>query len=236
MAPRAMTGPDLASLAASSARARAAAPKVAAERAAASGYAKRTLEEYVVSLKKMGRSFDPRARVRFDLLKGSVSTAGERVVLLPVAALEEVVKAGGETAGTAVGLMFGTSCGRRVAARLGGVAQVNAAALEAIIYELNGEISLSGLGSLSLERWGKAMVLVVEGAAASSDRLISATIEGALLTATGRDVGCVALSRDEAERVRVLVTSRSNADRVREWLAGGIPWGDALARLQGASP
>jgi hypothetical protein len=201
--------------------------------AAASGEATRTLEEYVVSLKKMGKSFDPTRAVRFELSKGSIFTAGERVVLLPAAALEEIVKAGGETAGAAVGLMVGAACGRRVAARLGGVAQVNAAALEAIIYELNGEISLTGLGSLSLERWGRAMVLVIEGAAASSDRMVSATIEGALHAATGRDVGCVALSRGEDEKVRVLVTNRPNADRVREWLAGGVTWGDALARLQG---
>jgi hypothetical protein len=230
-----MTGPERGSPAASSARAPTASPKTATDKAMARGWAKRTDEEYVVSLKKMGRSFDPTRAVRFDLSKGCISTANERAVLLPVAALEEVVKAGGETAGAAVGLVLGTSCGRRVAARLGGVTQVNEAAIEAIIYELNGEISLTGLGSLSLERWGRAMVLVLEGAAASSDRMISATIEGALFAATGREVGCVALSRDQNERVRVLVASRANADRVRTWLAAGVSWADALGRLQGAS-
>jgi hypothetical protein len=189
----------------------------------------------------MEKSFNPAEAVRFDLSKGSIRNvdaageAGERVVLVPVSALERAMKMGGEAVGAAIGSTLGTSCGRRVAARLGGVTQVNQASLETVVYELNGEMARSGLGSLALERWGRAMVLVVEGAAVASEPLVSAALEGALRAATGRDISCITLSHGVADPARVLVASRSGADRVRGWLASGVSWGDALVRLQGGA-
>jgi hypothetical protein len=183
----------------------------------------------------MDTSFDPAGELRFDRSKGSIFTAeNERVMMLPASACEEIAKAGGDAAGAAVGLLLGAMCGRRVAARFGGAGAVNAASADAIVAELGGQIALAGLGLLRLERRGRAMMFVLERAAVGVDRMISAALEGALLAATGRDLACVPLARERGDRVRVLVASRPTAARVREWIAAGLSWSQALARLQGA--
>ena len=58
-----------------------------------------------------------------------------------------------------------------------------------------------GLGSLGLERWGRALVLTVDGGPFGQqlDRLLGAVLEGALQRAFGRDCRAVKLGRDDRQ-------------------------------------
>ena len=181
----------------------------------------------------MSSTFDATNAVLFDLRNGSVSApcgGDQRLLLVPAEAIDEVVRTGGAAAGVAVGLILGAACGRRAASRLGGSSAVTAAPLEAVITQLGGELSMAGLGALSIERWGRAMVLVLDRAAIVDDGVTAAVLQGALVAATGRPLGCTALGRD-GSTVRVLVASSKGVERARVLLGQGLTWGDVLARL-----
>jgi hypothetical protein len=92
-----------------------------------------------------------------------------------------------------------------------------------------------GLGSLGFERWGRALVVTVVGSPlrGEGDEMLAGIIEGALQRAFGRSSSVLPIQRDDA-LVRLLVVSKSTAERVRGWLASGVSFGDALARLNGA--
>jgi hypothetical protein len=51
--------------------------------------------------------------------------------------------------------------------------------------------------------------------------------------ASGRTVSCTMLSRDE-RAARILVGGNRGVGRVRDWIASGVPWGEAIARMQGS--
>jgi hypothetical protein len=144
---------------------------------------------------------------------------------------------------------MGEAMGRRVAARLAapaagagaasaagdaGARAVRAAPLETVIEHLGGELALAGLGSLAMERWGRAMVLVLDPCPLGADAsgLLEAVLEGALEAAAGRPVRALVLDRD-AGRARLLIAGGAAVARVRAWLAGGTSWGDALVKLHG---
>jgi hypothetical protein len=105
--------------------------------------------------------------------------------------------------------------------------------LEEVLDHLAGELALLGLGSLGLERWGRALVLVVDGGPFGSqlDRLLGAVLEGALQRAFGRDCHAAQLMRDD-RRARFLIASAASASKVSQWLGSGLSYGDALTRLQ----
>jgi hypothetical protein len=198
----------------------------------------------------MATPFDPTRAVRFDLPKGSIharvpapQNAGQhagqagdgvdqRMVLVPIEALDEVANVGGMAAASAVGHVIGMSCGKRAAVRLGGRG-LGSSTLEDVVTHLGGELSLVGVGSLVVERWGRAMVMAIERSAVKDDRLLAAIVEGALREVTGREVHCTTLVHD-GTLSRVLVASRGTAERVRQWLTEGTKWSDVLARLQKA--
>jgi len=178
----------------------------------------------------MATRFNPSGSVNFDLVRGRVDCGGDHV-LLPADALLDLCRHASEEALIDFGRRLGTTAGRRVAERLGDA--TNRAGLEEVLDHLGGELALIGLGSLGLERWGRALVLVIDGGPFGQqlDRLLGAVLEGALQRAFGRDCHAVKLTRDD-RRVRFLVTSASGASRVTEWLSGGVAYGDVLVRLQ----
>jgi hypothetical protein len=185
--------------------------------------------------------FDPSQAVTFDLSHGLVLVEGlaERV-LAPAAALAALCKAGGPEACAAFGRAMGQDVGRRAGYRIAREGEgpiedaVRAASLERVTQHLGDEVALAGLGSLALERWGQALVLVVDRSplGAEGDALVAAVLEGALAEATGRSPTVRPLARDGA-RARFLVSSTAAAERVAAWLAAGTSWGDALVRLHG---
>lgn len=179
-----------------------------------------------------GPTFDPTHAVRFDLQRGSVTAGdGERQVVVGCSALDDFVLIAGADAAASVGRTMGAAIGERVAFRLGGARSVNAASIETVVAHLGGELSISGFGVLTLERWGHAMVLVVERPAVRDIPFLAAILEGAVEAAAGRPVRCLALAR-EGSVVRVLAAGEAATAKAQAWLAEGVAWGEVLARLQ----
>src|SRR5262249_39709666 len=96
---------------------------------------------------------------------------------------------------------------------------------------LAGELAVAGVGSIRLERWGRALLAVVANAAIGNGAVLASILEGALGEATAREVACAVIAREEGA-ARVLVGSKAASERAVGWLAEGTPWGDVLARLQ----
>jgi len=175
-------------------------------------------------------SFDPTHAVRFDLRHGSVRTGGEgeRVLLVPTSALDDVVLSATPEAVEALGRALGSSIGRRAAARMG---DLGSAAVDTFVTHLAGEAALAGVGALSIERWGRALVVVVADSPLIGT-LLAPLVASAIEVTSGRSVASALLSRDE-QAARILVGSPSGVARVKEWIASGMPWGEALVKLHG---
>jgi hypothetical protein len=180
----------------------------------------------------MANRFNPTGSVQFDLARGRVDLAGEQV-LVAADALSALCTAAGDEAIVDFGRRIGTAVGRRVAHRLEEAGERERASIEEVLDQLGGELALSGLGALGLERWGRAMVLTLTGApfAPDLDLLLASVLEGALQRSFGKDAHAIKLERDDRQ-VRFLISSRTGATKVRKWIAGGMSFGEALARLQ----
>jgi hypothetical protein len=175
-------------------------------------------------------SFNSAQAVRFDLPHGAVraSTGDDRFLLVPAAALVELARTATPPVVAALGRAIGAGIGSRAAARIG---DAKASTLEEFITQLAGEAALAGVGIWSVERWGRALVVVVDEAAAA-DPMIAAIVGAAVEGASGRQVGRLLLSSDDRS-ARVLVSSDRAVDRVRQWIASGVSWGDAITKLHG---
>ncbi len=180
-----------------------------------------------------GPAFDPNAAVRFDLKSGAATDArGARLLLVPAAALEALERAHPDAV-TALGHEAGRACGAKVAVRLGGDAGVRAAQLEVVVSHLAGELAVGGFGAVHLERWGRAMVLVLANPGVASERFSGAVLAGALSAATGREVATASLG-SEGGVTRFFVGSRATADRVAG-VAKSSGFAQALASIQGGA-
>lgn len=177
-------------------------------------------------------NFDPTASVVFDLAGGTLSLVrGSPQVMLPAAALGELCSTLDREVLRRFGSQLGAQAGARIADRIG----VDRPSLQAMVDQLGGELSLSGLGSFSLERWGKALVARVQGypLGRGASALLSAYLERALLGALGRDL--IALVVEDGEQsIRLFLCSSAAARRVEGWLSDGKSWGDALVLLHAA--
>jgi hypothetical protein len=177
--------------------------------------------------------FDPAEAVTFDLAHGLVHLEGAPSrLLVPADALAALCASAGGAATEAFGRALGAALGRRAAHRLAGEGGVRGATIEGAVEHLGGEMALVGLGSASLERWGRALVWVMDQSplGVSGDGLLAAALAGAITAAVGREVHAVLLAR-EGVRARFLITGAAGAAKVRAWLAAGVAWGDALVRL-----
>ena len=176
-------------------------------------------------------AFDPHGAVRFDLKSGATSDPrGARLVLLPAAALEALERT---TPGALAFLAseLGKGCGARVAANLGGDAAVRSCDLETVVTHLAGELAIAGLGAISVERWGKALVFVVANPSVASDGFVSGALAGALLAATGREVSVGALGKDGATS-RYFVGTPATITKIRGLVSQGKSWSDVLGTIQ----
>jgi hypothetical protein len=178
--------------------------------------------------------------VDFDLSRGRVDRRAppdvkggqdEQVALIPISALIGLEKLAGHEVTRKFARTIGVSLGRRVAAKLGG--GVAASSLEAFITALAAEIAVSGWGALHMERWGRAMVLVVEHAPALPGGAFAALLEGAVEAAAAREVHAVALMGDRTEggTARVLIASARSAESARRWLIEGANEAEVIRRL-----
>ncbi len=177
--------------------------------------------------------FDPSKAVTFDLARGLVQQEGAPAgLIVPAEALGALTRAAGLEASRAFGRAVGYAIGRRVASGLAEIDGVRAAGVAAVVEHLGGELAITGLGSLGVERWGRALVLVIDQSpfGAGGDALLESVLAGAMDAAVGDRSSVVALAR-EGVRARFLVTGPAGASKVRAWLNEGISWGDALVRL-----
>jgi hypothetical protein len=177
--------------------------------------------------------FDPSQAVTFDFAHGRVQLdEAPACVLVPASSLVELALAAGAEGRAILARSVGLPIGRRVARRLSGGEGPLGATVETMVEHLGGEFALVGLGSLSVERWGRALLFVFDHSPldAEGDELLAALLDAALEGATGRAARCVPLMR-EGVRVRMLVANGRAAERARAWLGEGVGWGEVLARL-----
>lgn len=182
----------------------------------------------------MKAPFDPTHSLKFDLGRGRVMVDNTSVrLVLPADALKKLCESAGEGAVHDFGFAVGTEIGRRVANRL---PAIQLASIEDVVEHLGGEMALMGVGSLSIERWGRALVFVVTGDpfGASGEVLMASLLQGAMQRALSRDVLPLFLNRD-GEQARFLATTPQVAGKVQAWMGSGLKWGEALAQLQTAA-
>ena len=92
--------------------------------------------------------FDPTHAVRFELSRGRVVAGGdERSVVLPCAALDNLVLVAATEAAAAIGRAIGANVGQRIASRLGGAGGVRGASLERVMSESPASSRSSGSAS-----------------------------------------------------------------------------------------
>ncbi len=180
--------------------------------------------------------FDASKAVTFDLSRGQIQKDDEPRLLISAGALlrsdlpsgcvrQNLVARAVASAG-----LWGIDAGEDPAVRESIAAHVAELAAPC------GSVAIAGFGTLSAERWGRALVLVVDRGTggAEGDRLLGVLLGSAVSKATKVEARCVQLARD-GDRVRFLVCGPRGADKVREWLAAGVSWGEALVRLHPSS-
>ncbi|NLE84814.1 MAG: hypothetical protein GX607_00305 [Myxococcales bacterium] len=171
--------------------------------------------------------FDPTRAVVFDLAQGQLrDEEGIGRLNVPADALLRLLAGVGADARRDFGHGLGNEVGRRVQRRLGDAAKD--AGAEVWVEHLGGELALLGLGNLSFERWGKALVIAVAGAPQGAEELVGSLLEGALLRALGREVVAVAMG---GEPLRYALLNQRAGAQARAWLDEGASWSEVLERL-----
>jgi len=186
---------------------------------------------------------DLTSAVRFDLPQGAVHTTAsglegvgdERAVLVPVSVLVDALSSAPRDTREHLARAMGTAIGRRAAARFGGFDGVRTADVASVVQSLAAEVALAGFGVLALERWGKALVLVLEAAPSFGSPFFAPLLEASLgaATAWATRASLVCTHLEDQDGARFLVASAGASDRVRRSMSSGVPWVEAIRRLQG---
>ena len=114
--------------------------------------------------------FDPARAVELDLRQGAIRLSDHAPrALVPMSSLLALLHSAGLDAARAFGHRLGEAATARIASRLGSPGAIAGASAEAVVTELGAELALLGLGSLSLERWGRAAVFAVAHAPAGAE-------------------------------------------------------------------
>jgi hypothetical protein len=177
--------------------------------------------------------FDPTHAVAFDLARGLVHVDGAPgYAVVPGDALSALWSSAPEAARAAFASSVGHEIGRRTALRMGGAQAVRASSAETVLEQVGGEIALAGLGATSFERWGRALVVVLSGSplGESGDTLLETLFATAIGTATGAAVRAASLGR-EGGTSRFLLSGEAGVARVREMIARGAGWREAVVGL-----
>jgi hypothetical protein len=177
--------------------------------------------------------FDASKAVTFDLSRGQIQKEDESRLLVSATALAALCQAAGPDATSTFGHAAGAAIGESIARRFERAgSDAKGASVEAAIEHLAGELAIAGFGALSIERWGRALVFVVDRAPGGSegDKLLAPLLASAVSKATKVEARAVRLAR-EGDRARFLITGPKGADQVRAWLISGVSWGEALVRL-----
>lgn len=175
--------------------------------------------------------FDANQMVRFQLTRGAVELAsGSPLCLVPASALRELCEQAPRPIVQGFGRSMGVELGRRVVARVGSVDKVRGSTIETIVTQVAGECAIAGLGALRTERWGRALLVIVDGGLVPS-AFLGAIVEGLLEQSSGKTLAVTLLHEDKAS-ARFLVSSPQTKARAEDWLQGGASWSDVVTRLQ----
>lgn len=172
--------------------------------------------------------FDPAAYYTFDLRVGAVRNRhGDRVLVFSADAIGPLVSTAARHGDLTSVRTFGKRMGEYAAQSLS--SEAGSAAPEAVLNSASGTLALLGWGQLSFERWGRALVLCLEGAPTlDAGRLGLAAMLGGLFTALGgRDVACVPVG----EASRFIVVHPQVAETVWTWTKEGADLPQVVARL-----
>ncbi len=155
---------------------------------------------------------------------------GGRVVVLAAEAVGPLVAAAVARGDLTAMRRFGRQVGAQVADSLGG--EPAEAPAEVVLGHLRPLFALFGWGALRAERWGDALLLVVDDPPQlDEERLaLAALLGGALSAASGRDVACVPLPEQ-----RFLVVAPAVAEQIWRWAHEGAGLLDILGRLAPAA-
>src|SRR4051794_1922332 len=121
-------------------------------------YSQKRARACILVERPMPEPWNPTHAVRFEIRRGRVSVGGDAArLLIPPEALLQLFAGAGKESVRDFGRRLGTELGRRIASRLDGSSPVST-----MVEHLGGELALSGLGSLGVEIWGRALVFTVD--------------------------------------------------------------------------
>jgi hypothetical protein len=193
------------------------------------------------------RLFDPAKSVSFDLARGQVELRdGDPQLLVPAAALSALFA--GEGGPRGFGRALGVGAVGRVAARFAANARamqgggrgpnvramMRSASLEMVVELLGGELATMGLGSLRVERWGQALLFVLDPCTLDErgDEMLCGLLEGALESVAARPASAIVIDRADSS-VRVLVASEEAVARAKQILERGSSFVEVITALHG---
>lgn len=189
-------------------------------------------------------AFNPSKAVVFDLARGGVHVSvdgaarrssgeqGAAHVLLPTELFATLID---HYAGARVlGHTIGGDVVKRALARGGQESgSMRSLTLAEVVDLVGGELALLGLGSLRVERWGDAMLFVLDPCAldARADAFVEGLVEGIVEVGGAREVHAVVIDRSDGT-VRVLIGSATATDRAKEMAQVGTPFTEIVTELQ----
>jgi hypothetical protein len=178
----------------------------------------------------MDPAVDPAVALCVDLSAGHLQRQGlGRVLALPLRLLHRLLTIEPER-GQGWGTEWGELIGAAVWPQLGGATE--APSVQGVTDVLAAEFALAGLGQLTLEQWGRALVVVVRGSELGEQQapFLSGVLQGALRRGFARPV-CVVTLESTVSAVRLLVCGAAAAEQVRRGIGAGLPWHELLVRL-----
>lgn len=172
-------------------------------------------------------AFDAGLFYEFDVSAGTVrSRGGNRVLVVSERVIRPLVEASLQKGDLTALRRLGKDIGEHVASFF----DVPLADLspEVVLGHAAGVLSLFGWGRLAFERWGSALVAVLEGAPALDEGRLgtAALLGGAVSALAGREVACVPV-----EGASFLVVDPSIAEQVWSWAKEGVTLAELVGRL-----
>jgi hypothetical protein len=178
-------------------------------------------------------AFDPARSISFDLGRGEVRlTSGEQHILLSPSVVSTLLER------SPFAREIGRSSGEAIAERARNRARsadetLRGVHLAKVVDLVGGELALLGIGNLRIERWGKALLFVLDPCPldARADSFLAGLIEGAVYVAGGREVGAVVVDRGE-DLVRLFVGTKATVTAAEAMRNEGALFTEVVSRLQ----
>jgi hypothetical protein len=173
--------------------------------------------------------FDPGGFWEFHLSGGAMRTReGRRVVVLPEDVAGPLVRLALDQGDQVLLSEIGAALGAECAASLG--EGLDERSPETVLGHARSVVALFGLGRLSLDRWGDALVAKLEGPPALHHEGLAALLGGLFGALGGTEVGCVS-----AGGGLFVLVHPDVVDAVHGWISEGADLAAISARLAPAT-